>query len=249
MYDAYVLCTSPRSGSTLLCQLLSATGVAGRPGSLFHEPALAAWLAYHDLNAADFPTERAALDAILAAAIARGRGGTDLFGLRLQRGSFAFLMQQLALVHPGPLSDRARIEAAFGRTLFIHLTRDDKLDQAISITRAEQTGLWHRAPDGTEIERLAPPQEPSYDAAAIRAHLDAMTEFDRDWLAWFRAEGIAPLRVTYDALAADPAGTLATLLAALGRDPARADAVVPEVAKLADATSADWRARFLADRA
>ena len=28
-FDSYVICTSPRSGSTLLCQLLAATGVAG----------------------------------------------------------------------------------------------------------------------------------------------------------------------------------------------------------------------------
>ena len=39
-YESYVLCTSPRSGSTLLCKLLAATGVAGNPDSYFHRPAV-----------------------------------------------------------------------------------------------------------------------------------------------------------------------------------------------------------------
>ncbi|MEM1201062.1 MAG: Stf0 family sulfotransferase, partial [Pseudomonadota bacterium] len=30
-FDAYVICTSPRSGSTLLCKLLAPTGIAGKP--------------------------------------------------------------------------------------------------------------------------------------------------------------------------------------------------------------------------
>lgn len=242
-----MLCTAPRSGSTLLCRLLAATGVAGRPGSLFHEPSLAAWLAYYDLDADSFSSRTESLRAIFRAARDKGRGGTDVLGLRLQRGSFAFFMQQLAILYPNRASDRARIEAAFGRTLFVHLTRPDKLDQAISITRAEQSGLWHRAPDGTEIERLAPPQEPVYDGAAIGAHLRQLTAYDRDWRAWFDAEGIAPHRITYDALSTDPAGTLADLLLSLGLDPAAASGIEPDVAKLADATNRAWRERFLAE--
>ncbi|MEM7269766.1 MAG: Stf0 family sulfotransferase, partial [Pseudomonadota bacterium] len=50
-YASYVICTSPRSGSTLLCSLLKASGVAGAPESLFHEPSVEAWRAYHDAPA------------------------------------------------------------------------------------------------------------------------------------------------------------------------------------------------------
>src|SRR4051812_39199959 len=32
---SYLVCATPRSGSTLLCELLSATGVAGRPQEYF----------------------------------------------------------------------------------------------------------------------------------------------------------------------------------------------------------------------
>ena len=34
-------------------------------------------------------------------------------------------------------------------------SRENKLAQAVSLIKAEQTGLWHIAPDGTELERVA----------------------------------------------------------------------------------------------
>lgn len=243
-YDAYVLCTAPRSGSTLLCKLLAATGIAGSPGSHFHEPSLAEWLADLDLPEIPGGSERDTVAAVFRAAIERGRGGTPVFGVRLQRHSFAFFTEKLALLHPEPAGDVARMQAAFGRTLFIHLTRADKVAQAVSLVRAEQTGLWHRAADGSELERTAPPREPEYDFKALRAAYEQLTGYEHAWAAWFASEGLAPLRLTYDALSADPAGTLATVLEALGLAREAANGVAPGVAKLADATSRDWIERF-----
>lgn len=243
-YSAYVLCTAPRSGSTLLCKLLADTGIAGRPGSHFHEPSLAEWLADYDLPEVPGRSERDTVAAVFAAAIDKGRGGTPIFGLRLQRHSFAFFSGKLALLHPEPAGDVARMQAAFGRTLFIHLTRADKVEQAVSLVRAEQTGLWHRAPDGTEIERTAPPREPVYDAAALRAAFEMLTGYERQWEDWFARESVEPLRLTYDALSSDPAGTLASVLQALGLPREAAKGVAPGTARLADATNRDWVNRF-----
>src|SRR5205814_9813031 len=41
--DAYLLCGTPRTGSTLLCGLLRSTDVAGRPESYFRLPDEQAW--------------------------------------------------------------------------------------------------------------------------------------------------------------------------------------------------------------
>jgi LPS sulfotransferase NodH len=247
-FDAYVLCTAPRSGSTLLCKLLAATGIAGRPGSHFHEPSVAEWLADFGLPEVQGRSERDTVAAVFAAAVDRGRGGTPVFGLRLQRHSFALFSETLALLHPEPAGDVARMQAAFGRTLFIHLTRADKVDQAVSLVRAEQTGLWHRAADGSELERTAPPREPVYDGAAIRAACERMIDYERQWAAWFAREQVTPLRLTYDTLSADPAGTLATVLEALGLPREAAGGVTPGTARLADAASSDWVERFRAEQ-
>lgn len=246
-YQSYIICTSPRSGSTLLCKLLAATGISGNPGSYFHRPSLSEWLSSFNLNLEPTLSETDMLEAIFQAAIAKGSLDTGVFGLRLQRHSFDFFMEKLRILHPGHANDRERVEAAFGRTLFIHLTRLDKVEQAVSCVKAEQTGLWHVAPDGTELERVAPAKEPVYDAADIRATYERFTAFDLGWQNWFEEQGIAPLRITYHALSADPAGHVRIILETLGLDGNAANGVVPGVAKLADAINRDWVMRFRAE--
>lgn len=241
---ACILCTAPRSGSTLLCRMLQATGAAGRPGSHFHAPSLAGWLAAYDLDAAAFPSETEAARAVFARALARGRAGGDLFALRLQRASAPHFLQRLEALHPGPRTDVARIEAAFGPTRFIHLSRADRLGQALSRVRAEQTGLWHRNADGSELERLAPPAPPRYDRAAIARAMEEAEALDAAWTAWFSRENLAPLRLDYAELARDPQAVLAQVLSFLGLDPALAATVEPPTARLADAETARWRRRF-----
>lgn len=248
-YDSYVICTSPRSGSTLLCKLLTATGVAGNPDSHFHDPSLSDWLRYYDLTPGPSLPEREVLARIFSAAKAEGSLETGMFGLRLQRHSFDFFIEKLAVLHPEHASDSGRLQAAFGRTLMVHLSRRDKVKQAVSYVKAQQTGLWHAAPDGTELERLSPPQEPAYDAEAIRARYDEVTAYDRTWEEWFAAEEISPLRLTYEALSSDPIGTLHEMLGALGLDRDAAAGVKPGVARLADGTSRDWVARFRSELA
>jgi LPS sulfotransferase NodH len=246
-FDAYVLCTSPRSGSTLLCSLLAATGVCGRPKSYFHEASVERWAA--SLSA---PPQRRGSDldhlrAIVEAAVAEGTNGTGIFGLRLQRDSADFLLEQLALLHPGQASDADTFRAAFGRTLFLHLTRPDKVAQAVSCVKAQQTGLWHMAPDGTVLERTKPNQEPSYDSAALRRCHGELVAADRQWTTWFAREGIEPVRLTYDRLAADPRGVLREVLRSLRLNEGAADGVTIGVGKLADDTNRAWVRRLRAE--
>lgn len=246
-YDSYVICTAPRSGSTLLCRLLAATGVSGNPDSHFHRPSLEHWLADLGVTPAPSLSERELVRLAFQAAVAEGtRGG--MFGLRLQRHSFAFFTEKLALLHPGHATDVERFEAAFGRTLFLHLSRQDKVAEAVSLVKAQQSGLWHRAPDGTELERLAPPKELVYDPDAIRASVEEVTQYDRDWRQWFADQSVDPLRLTYEALAADPLETLRVVLERLGLGRTAAAGVEVGVARLADDTNQDWVARFRAEQ-
>jgi LPS sulfotransferase NodH len=189
--------------------------------------------------------EREILKAAFRAAYVKGRNGTGVFGLRMQRHSFEFFCEKLAILHPGRLTDRERFRQAFGSTLFLHLTRPDKIGQAVSYLKAQQTGLWHVAPDGSELERLAPHREPRYDREEIRACVETMSAYDRDWNDWFAREGIEPLRISYDDLAIDPIRTLRHVSDHLGLDEAAADGVTPGVRKLADSTNREWADRYL----
>ncbi|MDZ4054266.1 MAG: Stf0 family sulfotransferase [Phenylobacterium sp.] len=247
-YDSYMICTAPRSGSTLLCRLLAETAVAGKPASHFHEPSVAEWMRRLGVEPEAGASEREVVEACIQAARSQGCSENGLFGLRLQRPSFAFFFSRLALVHPGALSDRDRFEGVFGRTLFIHLSRTDKVEQAVSCLKAEQTGLWHVAADGSDVERIGPPREPEYDGQQLQAWVDAMVGYDWDWNRWFASEAIEPVRVTYDHLSRDPQGVVRRILDSLGLDPAAAGHVAPSLRKMADDTNQAWVTRFRAER-
>lgn len=152
-------------------------------------------------------------------------------------------------IYPGLPSDKARFEKAFGRTLYVHLSREDKLAQAVSLIKAEQTGLWHIAPDGAEIQRVGPPGEPRYDFQRIKDEVSELEAYDTAWNTWFAQQHIAPLRIGYERLAGNPAATLISVCEALGVQPPSADDVRPGVAALSDEISLDWMRRYRLDAA
>jgi trehalose 2-sulfotransferase len=247
LLDGYMICGTPRTGSTLLCNLLSSTPSAGNPDSYFGRAFMADWAREWNLPDPASTGEDDFSRIYLAAAIRAGKGGTAKFGLRLMRENLEELIAILSRIFPGPASDKARLENAFGRLLYVHLSRDDKLAQAISYIKAQQTGLWHIAPDGTEIERLAPPQEPRYDFTRIRDEVARLEGHDAAWNSWFAAQGITPLRVVYEELEADPAAALQRICEALGIPAPQSHEVRPGVARLSDATSEDWARRYRAE--
>jgi LPS sulfotransferase NodH len=249
MFDAYIICGTPRTGSTLLCKLLASTRTSGDPHSFYRRQDLPEWAEEWKLPARDTMGELEFDVAYLDAAITAGKGGTGIFGLRLMRENLDELSAILDRIFLGLASDAARFGRAFGRILYIHLSRENKLAQAISLIKAQQTGLWHIAPDGTEIERVAPAQEPHYDFERIKGELAKLEAHDTAWNIWFAAQGITPLRVGYDRLSADPAATLLAICEALGVQPPNARNIRPGVAKLADETSLDWMRRYRQDAA
>lgn len=247
--QSYVICTTPRSGSTMLCKLLAATKIAGNPGSHFHEPSLSAWLGYYDLQGELFSSDEEALEAVFAAAFEVGKGETNIFGLRLQCDSFAFFTDQLRLLHPNFASDRERMKAVFGTTHFIYLKREDHLNQAISRLRAQQTGLWHLKADGSDLERKEPEHSGGYERQKIGAYIQQAITQNEEWVRWFAEQSIMPLAVTYTELSRNPQAALSRVLAHIGLDRAAGNAVPVQTRKLSDETSLAWRERYISETA
>ncbi len=243
---SYFICSTPRSGSTLLCDLLKQTGVAGRPNSFYRAPSIAEYAEYWGIEAEPgLEFERR----YMAAAIKHGTRDTGMFGMRLHGLSLFELLGRLAMLYPGEATDKARLSVAFGTPLYVRLRRADKVAQAISRVKAEQSGLWHRHADGAERELIKPYEAPIYDAARLRASITETVEHEAVFDAWAAGQGITPLDVTYEALSADPHGTLAMILDALGRDPALAERAQVQTARLADTMSVEWAVRYRAESA
>lgn len=243
-FDAYIICATPRSGTTLLCDLLTDSGVAGCPDSFFRQQSLRWWADELGVPVDGWQGEWGFDRRYVTAVLQKGTCHTPHFGMRLMWTQVGNLTHRLAHIYPGLPSDKALIEAAFGNTCFIHLTRTDKVAQAISRIKAEQTGLWHRHADGRERERVKPAQPARYDPKTVANQVAEYEQHDAAWLTWFDQQGIRPITITYEALSEDPQATLAYLLQTLGQEPKIAHTIHPKTKKLADSHSLGWAARY-----
>lgn len=228
-----ILCATPRTGSTLLCALLAASGTGGRPDSWYRAEDRAEY-------EADWGVAPGDAAGFLAGAIRAGSDASGTFGLRVQAPALRPMLAELAGLF-GPLPDPELLHRAFGPCRFLFIRRQDDVAQAVSRLKAETTQVWHL--DGTEG---APRAEPRYDAARLGLFRAEAEAGNAEWETWFAACGLAPERLTYEALAADPPGVAQALLPRLGL-PAPGALSVPN-RRMADAESADWSHRYRRER-
>ena len=267
---SYLVCATQRSGSTLLCELLKNTGVAGRPEEYFearHDTGVpphprdfleglahtrvgirndARWPeapAYSSL--AGLPDYRAHLERTFAL----GTTPNGVFGAKLM---FNQLDELRALAGELPEFAGVELEVLLDRLFraprYIWISRRDTVRQAVSMWKALQTRRW-RAADGDGGDGPTPPA-PRYRFDAID-HLVRRFEADeRGWRRFFTAHGIEPLTIAYeDDLTSDPDRTVRRALEWVGvAAPAAWHATVP-MDRQADADSDDWVAAYHRDRA
>ena len=230
----------------MLCGLMESAG-CGRPDSYFRRESIADFA--RDLGVPDGgdPDSVVFTRKYLEAVLVEGKAGTEIFGLRIMFESLGELSERLGKIFPDVEATPDRLEKALGRPLYVHLSREDKVAQAVSLLKATQTGLWHVAPDGSELERTAPHRDATYDSRVIGSLVDELTDQDEAWRRWFATHGIEPVRVTYGDLSRDPRAGLRAVLAGLGKSTSLASGVEPRTARLADEQSGDWITRFRAD--
>lgn len=250
---AYLVCATPRSGSTLLCRSLAATGVAGRPEEYFErlrhsglprepreyfadveDPEILGLLPptrAGDPAAADLERE-------LPRFLAEGTTPNGVFGAKMMWGYLDDALRRLGSSAVAPDAPAA-LEAALGPLRYVYVSRRDKVDQAVSLWRAVQTRAWS-AQDGPEAH-------PVYDARGV-AHLEAqLREEDAAWADWFAAHGIEPFRVCYEDFVATYEATLRGALDFLGIG--AAEIPPPPLERQADERSERWAERYRAARA
>lgn len=246
-YESYIICATPRSGSTLLCDLMHATGVAGRPDSFFQRGFYSWWAEHLGLPYPSCGLEAEFQREYLTSVIDYGTNGTTIFGMRLMWESVTELSNGLAVHFPSLPNDKARLEAAFGKSLYIHLSRENKIEQAISLYRATESGLWHRFADGTERERLKSGKEPTYNAIELSKFYSKLEKQDNSWVSWFAEQDVEPLCLTYEDLSLNHRVGLVRVLHALCKNKKHADSLIPQSEKMADCKSKDWAIRLRAD--
>jgi trehalose 2-sulfotransferase len=215
---SYAVCALPRSGSSLLCELLFDTRLAGAPVEYFDVAQMARlgerW-GTHDFSA------------YICALLDKKTGPNGVFG---------FKAHYFQLVEAFP---NGRLEATFPDLRYVYISRRNRLRQAISWARAEQTGQW--ASDHQPTRRV----ETVFDREQIERLYAGICERERAWEAFFDRAGVSPWRIVYEALIESPQATVRGVLEHLGVEGAsRVSVRPPTLAKQADHVTEEWLARW-----
>jgi LPS sulfotransferase NodH len=186
---SYLVCTTPRSGSTLVCQALMATGVAGRPEEYFEalrktgrprrpeqyfigvdDQSILDHLG--ERSAADDPPprsplwSRAAYDRYLEWVMEVGTTPNGVFAAKLMWGyfgDFVDLLRNVPRFRDLPLAEL--LPSVFPDLVFVRVVRANKIRQAVSLWKAVQTATW-REERGPEVsdQLLEDADSPPYES-------------------------------------------------------------------------------------
>jgi LPS sulfotransferase NodH len=254
---AYLVCATPRSGSTLLCELLRATGVAGRPREHFEvlretgvpRQPREYFDGVHDFRVLDrlaslrppapgrdTETPEAWWDRIRA----DGTTPNGVWGGKLMWGHVDDLVARARALPGLAGADLGTIvDTLLGEDVgLVYVTRPDKAEQAVSLWRAVQTQSWRSG--------AAPVTECAAYVFEGVDHLRRQIEdHEAAWRRWFAERDTPVYEVSYDDLGADPRGMTAAVLEALGLP---SDGVPePDMHRQGDGRSAAWTERYRAE--
>lgn len=163
---SYLVCATPRSGSTLVCHALEETGVAGRPEEYFEalrhsgrprrpeeyfvgveDPSIRDHLGERSVGSDPQPRSplwsRAAYDRYLEWAFETGTTPNGVFGAKLMWGyfgEFVSLLRNIPRCRDVPLAEL--MPTVFPDLTFVRVVRANKVRQAVSLWKAVQTATW-----------------------------------------------------------------------------------------------------------
>jgi LPS sulfotransferase NodH len=243
-----LICSHPRSGSTLLGEAIRFAGGLGCPLEYLHRgfrPTIAKrW--------------RAPSLASFVAALHRHRTESNgVLSIKLFWQDVEEIAHESApdrFPAPGTRQPEAmqerdyrELRALLGELLpnpeFVHLERRDRVRQAVSAMVAAQTGLWRSIP-GVGRETAVGVAEYDYDR--ILGMIAFADYCQAHWRAFFAANGVEPYRVSYEELVRDFERSVSAVFTALG------SASVPPPRRMrrqAGAATEEMVLRFLRDHA
>jgi trehalose 2-sulfotransferase len=215
----YAICTSGRSGSNLLCQYLSSTGMLGNPLEYFNGSGRRR-LGYPQYP--DNPSQQ------VGWILTEGATPNGIYGLKIFPAQVELIEKSIRWTELLP------------DLRFVLLKRCDILGQALSAVRAMQTDQWRSS---------MPARGPAvYDSARIYEQLQIAARDYARWDIFFARKAVTPTIIVYEDLLADPQSGVDQIAALFGlRGQARAASERVDLTIQRDATTEEWRARFLAE--
>ena len=248
---SYLLCANQRSGSTLLCRALSDTGVAGHPMEYFltggPNDFPDGWTFWEEGPLAQEHGVRDR-EEFLQVVYDVGSTGNGVFGAKLMWNNVPWVLAKFHEMKTYSGMTRAEVlHAAFPDLHVVHLTRRDRVRQAISWARAAQDGVWVVSDE----EPARPAGDPSYVAEFIAGLEGLIVDGEQGWRDLYGELGLVPYEVVYEDLLTDDGyeNALRGILRHLGVDDADVRVPPRRTHRQTDTINEQWVERYLQDRA
>jgi LPS sulfotransferase NodH len=175
----YAICTSPRTGSNFLCQLIASTGQLGNPLEYFN------WRGRRVFENPAYPED---IDGQIQEILSTGRTPNGVYSFKV-----------FAHQHDW-ISESINWTSALPNLSFVFLTRSDLLAQAISWSKAIQTGQYR----SSQVANA----KPTYDGSLIEEQLRRIVIENARWEFYFARTGVKPVRLLYEDIVAYPLDAL-----------------------------------------
>lgn len=193
----YLICASQRSGTTMLCRGLEATGIAGRPGEYFlaEDPeVLPDWRFWEE---GPYGVRFGARDRQHYLNLVFEHATTDngIFGAKLMWNNLRWAVTKFEELPQFSGLTRAEVlTRAFPNLHIVHVLRHDRLRQAISWARAAQDGVWVVS----DHEPGMPARTPEYSFELIDGMARQIAQGEDDWRRLFAELDVEPLVLYYE---------------------------------------------------
>src|SRR5437762_762426 len=220
-HTSYLICATPRSGSTLLCEALTNTGIAGRPEEFFQarketgvirrpleyfegtDTTEIAAILGESVGSEDLlmsPTSEENFADYLARVMQQRTTPNGVFGAKVMWGYFVGLLSNLARIPIyRDLAESDLLPTVFPNLHYIWLTRRDKVGQAVSLWKAIQTWTWSHVAAAITVSKPSVRQL-TFHFGAIDHLVQQLVADEVAWQQYFTDHGIQPFTVVYEKL-------------------------------------------------
>jgi trehalose 2-sulfotransferase len=229
---SYLIFFTPRSGSYLLCEALTTSGLAGFPVEYFSA-------AQMDRLGKRWGISRQS--DYLETLFRNRTTANGVFGAKVTWRHFgAFVAKSRDIETCRALPPAVLASALLPDLRYVWLTRRDKLRQAISFSKALQSGVWSLTGPA-----LADRRDPQYDPASITSLLQRIKDDEMQIRTYFSDNGIEPFTVVYEDFVSRYEPTCAELLKYLGVQlPEEFRLVTPTLTQQRDSQTEEWAQRY-----
>jgi LPS sulfotransferase NodH len=249
---SYIIACTPRSGSHLLADGLTSTGIAGYPVERFPRFATGTTFTAAQRDALVFepPPESSydpAQDAeYIARILEEGSSANGVFGVSIHWFQVNDAVRRLrSYLNTSEGGAHDVLSRSFPGLSYIWLRRRDKVAQAVSWYKAIQTGRYVKTREARGASQRAAP-EIAFDYSAIQTYWTALRSSEKSWERFFATHGVEPLVMDYESLCVDYEISVRHALAFLGLSGAGISVKTSRHEKAADAQSFEWTDRFKA---